>query len=355
MKEMYQQTRFRYANQFVGVFVLLAVLIFGMAFLFSGRVQEWLDPGGRLKVILPSDGLFGLSEGNAVQVLGTKAGKVIKIVISPDEQMHAEVQIQSDMKAFVRRDSTAVIRKQYGVAGDSFLYISRGVGEPLDWEYAVITAVAERAPTESIGKILDELRAKVFPMLDDTQQAIRLFLTVVQELQDPEGNMQQLFANLNTISGKISRGEGTVGQLLSEDTLMKEIEALVSQLNGNLARLEPLFDDLKTTVGNVSKISAKFNKQSKDLPEITLKLKEVLVSVKAVMDDLSRTTPQLPGIAKNMGDATDSIPVLMLQTQQVMAELEQLLKQLQSSWLLGGKAGQKSRESTRISPLEVRP
>jgi len=219
----------------------------------------------------------------------------------------------------------------------------------------VITAVAERAPTESLGEILEDVRNKVFPILDDTQQAIRSFLTVVKDLQDPAGNMQQLFANLNTISGKISRGEGTVGQLLSEDTLIKEIEALISQLNENIARLGPLFDGLETTVGNVSKISAKFNKQSKDLPEISLKLKEVLVAVKAVMDDLGRTTPQLPRIAENMGDATDSIPVLMLQTQQVMAELERLLKQLQSNWLLGGKAGQKSRVSTRISPLEVRP
>ena len=355
MSLTYQHTRFRYANQSVGVFVILTVIIFGAAFLFSGQVREWLDPGERIKVILPSEGLFGLSEGAEVHILGTKAGKVIRIVISPDQQMHADVQIQSDMKAFVRRDSTAVIRKQYGVAGDSFLYISRGLGEPLDWDYAVITAVAERAPTESLGEILEDVRNKVFPILDDTQQAIRVFLTVVKELQDPEGNMQQLFANLNTISGKISRGEGTVGRLLSEDTLIKEMEALISQLSENIARLGPLFDGLETTVGNVSKISAKINKQSKDLPEISLKLKEVLVSVKAVMDDLGRTTPQLPRIAENMGDATDSIPVLMLQTQQVMAELEQLLKQLQSNWLLGGKAGQKSRVSTRISPLEVRP
>ncbi len=355
MKEAFQQTRYRYANQFVGVLVLLTVLIFGMAFLFSGYVREWFDPGGRLKVVLPSDGLFGLSEGDMVEVLGTKAGRVTRIVISPDQQMHAEVQIQSDMKAFVRHDSTAVIRKQFGVAGDSFLYISRGFGEPLDWEYAVITAVADRAPTESMGEILDDVRTRVFPILDDTQQAISVFLTVVKELQDPEGDMQQLLASLNTISGKISRGEGTVGRLLSEDSLIKEIETLTSQLNQNIARLEPLFNDLKTTVGNVSKISAKINKQSNDLPEVTLKLKEVLGSVKAVMDDLSRTSPQLPRIAENMGDATDSIPVLMLQTQQVMAELEQLLKQLQSSWLLGGKAGQKSRVSTRISPLEVRP
>jgi phospholipid/cholesterol/gamma-HCH transport system substrate-binding protein len=351
----YQHTRFRYANQAVGVFVILTVIIFFTAFLFSGQVREWLDPGERIKVILPSDGLFGLAEGAEVEILGTRAGKVIRIVISPDQQMHAEVQIQSDMKAFVRRDSTAVIRKKYGVAGDSFLYISRGSGEPLDWKYAVITAVADRAPTESMGAILDDLRAKVFPILEDTGQAIRGFQAIVKELQDPEGDMQQLFANLNIISAKISRGEGTLGRLLSEDALIKEVEALISLLNENMARLDPLFNELETTVANVSKISANINKPTKDLPEVTLKLKEVLGSVKTVMDDLSKTTPQLPRIAENMRDATDSIPVLMLETQQVMAELEQLLKQLQSSWLLGGKSGQKSRASTRISPLEVKP
>ncbi|MGD1973413.1 MAG: MlaD family protein [Desulfobacterales bacterium] len=355
MSSTYQQTHFRYANQVVGIFVILTVSIFGAAFLFSGQVREWLNPGERIKVILPSDGLFGLSEGAEVEILGTEAGKVTRIVISPDQQMHAEVQIQSDMKAFVRRDSTAVIRKKYGVAGDSYLHISRGSGEPLDWDYAVITAVADRAPTESMGAILDDLRTKVFPILDDTKQAIRVFLTVVKELQDPEGDMHQLLANLNAISGELSRGKGTVGRLISEDSLMKEVEALISLLNKNIARLDPLFNELETTVGNVSKISANINKQSKDLPEVTLRLKEVLASVKAVMDDLSKTTPQLPRIAENMGDATDSIPVLMLETQQVMAELEQLLKQLQSSWLLGGKAGRTSSESTRISPLEVKP
>ena len=355
MSLTYQQTRFRYANQAVGVFVILTVIVFGAAFLFSDQVRKWLDPGGRIKVIMPSGGLFGLSAGADVEVLGTKAGKVIRIVISPDQQIHAEVQILSDMKAFVRRDSTAVIRKKFGVAGDSFLYISRGTGEPLDWEYAVINASADRAPTESMGEILSDVRAKVFPILDDTQAAIQVFLAVMQELQDPKGHMQKLLAGMDTISGKLSRGEGTIGRLLAEDTMMNEVEALISQLNRNLKRFEPLIDDLETTLGNVSKISAKINKQSQDLPEVTLKLKEVLVSVKAVMDDLNRTTPQFPRIAKNMGDATDTIPVLTLQIQEVMTELERLLKQLQSSWLLGGKAGRKSKESTRISPLEVRP
>ena len=355
MSLTYQHSRFRYANQAVGVFVILTVIIFGAAFLFSGQVREWLEPGERIKVILPSDGLFGLSEGADVEVLGTRAGKVLRIVINPDRKMHADVQIQSDMKPFVRRDSSAVIRKRFGVAGDSFLDISRGFGQPLDWEFAVINATADRAPTESIGEILDQVRTKVFPVIDDTRQAMRLILAVVEDLQDPTGNMQQLLTNLNTVSGKMARGEGVLGRLLAEEKMMDDFVALVAGLNKSMARFDPLFDDLTITIGNVAEISAQINEQSKGLPEITLKLKELLVSVQAVMKDLSRTTPQLPRIAENVAQATDSVPVLLLQTQQVMAELELLIRQLQSHWLLGGGAAKAQPASTRISPLEVNP
>jgi phospholipid/cholesterol/gamma-HCH transport system substrate-binding protein len=347
------QTTYRYAHQLVGVFVLLTVLIFVLAFMFSGRVRQWLDPGARLKVMLPSDGLFGLSEGAVVEILGTKAGQVRRIVIDPGQQMYADVQIQSNMEPFVRKDSTAVIRKRFGVAGDSFLHISRGLGEPLDWEFAVISATADQAPTDSLGEILNELRSRIFPMIDDTQSAIRALLAVVTEMQNPQGNLQQLLANTNTITGKISRGEGLLGRLLFEEELVDDIEQLVVQLNYNLKRLTPIFDQLEITVKNVSQISSRIGEQAGGLPEITRNLKDVLASVQAVMKDLSRTTPQLPRIAENLGQATDSVPVLLIQTQQVMGELELLIRQLQSHWLLGGNAAPKEVTSTRISPSEV--
>ena len=349
------QTTFRYANQFVGVVVLLTVLIFAVAFMFSGRVRQWLDPGARLRVILPSDGLFGLSEGAVVEILGTKAGQVRRIVIDPQQQMYADVQIQNNMKGFVRGDSSAVIRKRFGVAGDSFLEISRGLKEPLDWKFAVIQATADRAHIESLGEILEEVRSKIFPMINDTQLVIRALLAVVTDMQDPQGDLRQFLANFNTISGKISRGEGLVGRLLYEEKLVDDIEQIVVQLNKNMQRLDPLFGDLETTIGNVSQISTQINEQTGNLPDITLKLKELLVSVQAVMKDLSRTTPQLPRIAENVGQATDSVPVLLLQTQQVMAELELLVRQLQSHWLLGGSAAKTQPTSTRISPAEVNP
>jgi phospholipid/cholesterol/gamma-HCH transport system substrate-binding protein len=349
------QTTFRYANQLVGVIALLTVLMFAVSFLFSGRVRQWLNPGARLKVILPSAGLFGLSEDAVVEILGTKAGHVRRIVIDPQQQMYADVQIQNNMKGFVRSDSSAVIRKRFGVAGDSFLDISRGFKAPLDWEYAVITATADRAPTESVGELLEELRSKIFPMIDDTQSVISALLEVVKQIQNPQGDLQQFLGNINTISGKISRGEGLAGRLLFEEKLVDDIEQMVVLLKNSMQRLDPLLDNLETTSGNVSQISTRINEQTGDLPEIIRSLKEALVSVQAVMNDLSRATPQLPRIAANVGQATDSLPVLLLQTQQVMAELELLIKQLQSNWLLGGSAPGTQQAPSRISPAEVNP
>ena len=116
------------------------------------------------------------------------------------------------------------------LAGDSFLDISRGFKEPLDWKFAVIPATADRAHIESVGEILGEVRLKIFPMINDTQLAIRALLGVVTEMQNPQGNLQQLLVNANTISGKVSRGEGLVGRLLYEEKLVDDIEQIVLQL-----------------------------------------------------------------------------------------------------------------------------
>ena len=105
----------------------------------------------------------------------------------------------------------------------------------------------------------------------------------------------------------------------------------------------------------MSEFSKEFDIETGDIPDITRNLKKTLASMEMVMKDLSKATPQLPQIVKNVGDATDSVPILVLQVQQVMVELERLIQQLQSHWLLGGGSGQPSQTATRISPLEVNP
>jgi phospholipid/cholesterol/gamma-HCH transport system substrate-binding protein len=91
--------------------------------------------------------------GSGVEVLGTSAGQVAEIVLDPETKFYAVVGIDESMKPFVRQDSKVFIRKQFGIAGAAYLDITRGVGPPLDWDYAVLTAGEETAPTASVGEL----------------------------------------------------------------------------------------------------------------------------------------------------------------------------------------------------------
>jgi phospholipid/cholesterol/gamma-HCH transport system substrate-binding protein len=348
VKEALRQPKFRYTNETVGLFVLITLLIFIAGLIYSGQVRKWFNPGETLKVVLPDEGLFGLTEGSTVEILGTKAGEVRDIVINPDQKIYANVRIDSDMAVFVRSDSKATIRKTFGIAGDAYLEITRGKGEPLDWEYAVLTVESDRKTSDTLAELIEELRAKILPVVDDAHKAILMLTAIAKDLQDPDKGVQQLLTNLNSIADRIDRGEGAIGRLLTEDKLIRDLEALV-------ARLGPIFDDLQKTIQNLSEFSKEFDIETGDIPEITRNLKKTLASMEMVMKDLSQTTPQLPQIVKNVGDTTDAVPILVLQVQQVMIELERLIQQLQSHWLLGGGSGQPSQTATRISPLEVNP
>jgi phospholipid/cholesterol/gamma-HCH transport system substrate-binding protein len=143
--------RFRYASRRVGALILIALGIFVVAVLEAGVVQDLFKSTLSLRVILPDTGLAGLNAGARVEILGTDAGQVRQIVIDPKQRFHAVVEIEQTMEPFVRRDSKVFIRKQFGIAGAAYLEITRGQGEPLDWEYAVLTAEADQAPTENIG------------------------------------------------------------------------------------------------------------------------------------------------------------------------------------------------------------
>jgi len=325
---------FRYTNETVGALVLLAVVVFAVAVMQTGRLRDWFEPSARLKVILPEQGLFGLSRGAKVEILGTPAGTVTDIIVIPGRRIHAEVDLKQKMTGFVRSDSHAIIRKEFGVAGAAFMEITSGKGAPLDWEYAVINATVERAPTESVGELLSDLRTKVMPIIDDTRQ---------------------LLTNLNTISGKIAAGQGAVGRLLIEDKMALEVETLLGRVNANVGKLSPVLDSLQTTIGNLADLSSQIAGQAAEIPQLRKDAGDVLKSLQSVLADLSQTTPYLPKLAKDINAASSDVPIVLMQTQQVLSELTILIQQLQSSWLLGGSRSGRTAPPERIPALEVTP
>jgi len=304
----------------LGGLIVLAVLLFVISMLQANAVREWLNPSLELRLVLPDEGLFGLSKGARIEILGTPAGTVTDIVIDPDQKIHANARINPDMAPFVRRDSRAVIRKTFGVAGESFLEITRGHGQQIDWDYAVLSAEADRAPTDSIGEILEDVRSRVMPILEQTDRAISALADLTESLADPEGSLQMMLGDVSALTTRIESGEGTLGQLLTNDAMAREFETLL---------------------GNANEAASAFG--------------PILASLDGVMRDLRKTSPELPKITRDVSAVTASVPVLMGMTQQTLAELESLLRQLRSSWLLGGGGSGPEAGTGRLPPREVRP
>ena len=346
--------RFRYASRRVGMLVLIAFGIFVIAVLQAGVLRDLFKSTLSLRVILPEFGLAGLNEGASVEILGTEAGSVQEIVIDPEQKFHAVVEIEESMQPFVRRDSKVFIRKQFGIAGAAFLEITRGQGEPLDWDYAVLTAEADQAPTESMGEILEEVQAKVLPIVDDVERTIGAAGDLIAQLQAPDGQLQTVLGDLGKVTARLAAGEGTVGRLLAEDTLVRELETTLASVNQQLGRLDGIITDFQSTSGEVAVLSQALGAQSEKLPEMLASANAALAAFSQVMAEVERAMPEITELVRETSSASVALPTLLTQTQETMAELQQLLVQLQGVWLFGGRDGDAA-ERTRLSPLEARP
>ena len=102
----------RHSDQWVGLLVVGALALFIGVVLEVGVLRDWFRPTATLRILLPATGVGGLSTGADVEVLGIRAGVVRRLVIQAEGQMYAEAEIDQQAQAFIRRDSSAVIRRR---------------------------------------------------------------------------------------------------------------------------------------------------------------------------------------------------------------------------------------------------
>lgn len=324
--------RVRHTDELVGLLVVAAVAVLVVAVLQAGLLRDWFKPTTELRLILPATGVAGLEVGADVEMLGTKAGIVRRIVLEPDQQMYALIEVDAQAEPFFRRDSTAVIRRRFGVAGATYVDVSRGVGEEMDWSYAVITATTERAPTDSVSALIDEVRLKIFPILDNAGRVTQSLAEIVE---------------------RANQGEGNLGRILLDETFMTETEATVTAAHQAVAGIASLLQQLEQSAGDISELTKKVG-GSEGVPATVKRANEALATLQKLLGTLNQASAQMPDIVRNVEGSTANLPALLTQLQVTIAQLDQLIGQLRNSWLLGG-AGPMAPAPRQLSPTQVVP
>ncbi|MDB6015693.1 MAG: hypothetical protein JWR19_182 [Pedosphaera sp.] len=303
--------KFRRVNEITGTFVIIIVVVLIAAVVWTGRSQRWFKSKVALQITLPEAGAAGIRQGSEIYFLGTLVGAVSEVNVDTAGHMTAETHIRRDFFQFVRADSSAVIKRKFGVAGDSFFEITRGKGQPLPEENAGI--VCNEQFQSALESAIEEVRREAMGVLKKTSTGLDTWTKLGADL----GETQQ---RLDKIAMGIEQGKGTVGKLIAETTLADEAQQLLARANATMTELQGVVTNLDVAVMNVQKGTAR-------LPEIT--------------DAVADEAKDLPGLVR--------------ETQTSMRELERLIEAMQRHWLLRKYVNATNPPSLRPLPVSQAP
>jgi phospholipid/cholesterol/gamma-HCH transport system substrate-binding protein len=296
---MEKRFQFRHVNELTGLFVLGVVALAVAGVIFSGHSQRWFARKYVFEVRLPEQGTSGLRRGDEVFILGVSAGFVDDIRVTGDDRMNARVKIDHDFERFVRSDSTATLRKVFGVAGDSFMEITRGTNAPLPAHGATIVCLATEELPARMERILEELRAELVPVAKKAGATLDEWTKLGTDLQKTGEQLHQFVARLDGLATGLEQGKGTVGKVLTDTALADEAQRLLARANEALSGLQSAVTNLNAAAQNVQ-----------------------------------IGTTRLPEITGALANEAKDLPGLVQQTQMSMRELERLIEAVERHWLL---------------------
>src|ERR1700732_3667771 len=207
----------------LGAFIIatLAILVTGI-FIIGGK-QYLFSSTYQLKAQF--DNVVGLDAGGDVRVGGVHSGTVRSIVLPhmPGEKVTVVMDLGRSTHEIIKQDSVATIETE-GLLGNQYLAISFGSAGKADVREGDV--IASQAPLE-----MSDLFKKTSGILDNSQQAIE--------------NATRATANLNSISAKIDRGQGTVGALVNDKKLYNNLAQTTRTLNDTMVAAQAGVNDFQ--------------------------------------------------------------------------------------------------------------
>ena len=277
---MAERFKFRRVNEITGTFVLVVVAVLIAAVVWTGHSQRWFKSRVTLRIVLPEAGAAGIRQGSEVYFLGTLVGSVSDVIVDTTGRMEAEANIRRDFFRFVRADSSAVIKKKFGVAGDSFFEITRGEGQPLPEKNASI--VCNEQFQSALEAAVEEIRGQAMAVLKKTSTGLDTWTTLGTNLMATQKRLDQLVAD-------VQAGKGTVGNLLTDPATADELKTLLVKANHSVDELQVTLNNLQQASTNLPEISDAVGQEAKDLPGLVLQTQVSMREIERLVEAMQRT------------------------------------------------------------------
>ncbi|MBI2339133.1 MAG: MCE family protein [Deltaproteobacteria bacterium] len=233
----------------VGAFVAIGLLLAMMVIFLLGSEKRLFETHYTLVCFF--DDISGLREGATVQLAGIHVGTVREILFEEKiekKKVKLVLKLSKRYQSRIRADSKATIMTQ-GLLGDKMVFVSVGSAE------AKILKDGDILPSESptgFAEVLqrgDVLLQNVNDIAEDLKEIVKEVRegkgTIHGLVYDPHGeelvsdikmvaeNLAEASRHAAGITGKINRGEGTLGALVNDASLYNDMKTLLGKANRN--------------------------------------------------------------------------------------------------------------------------
>ncbi len=229
----------------VGLFIVAGFVMFVVAIFVLGGKDNLFTPTFNLKSEFES--VAGLKSGSSVRLNGIVVGKVDGVDIETSQKVLVSMTLEQSIQKFVKKDSKVTIGSD-GLVGNKVIDITPG--------------------TPGAPEIMDgEMLASIKPVeVSD----------IMNSLKESGDNAADVTKDLAEITGKVNSGQGTLGQLVNNDTLYRSIDTTFRSFANYSGQLNIVFGKITNTVDNVSgdldQLTNEINKITKDVSEIVRKM-----------------------------------------------------------------------------------
>lgn len=291
----------------VGAFVGGGILLFAVGlFLIGDRRLLFAD---QFELNARFGRVTGVQVGTKVRTAGLDAGEVLELELPsrPSEQFVIRMRVREDLRPLVRTDSVASIQTD-GLVGNAFIQISRGTdGADMVSPGAMITgrdpiefvdlieegrATFRTVSTEMVD-LKEDVSATFAALTDTTRSANDVLVQAGDELRkvaeagvEVADEMRGVLADTRETIARIQEGEGTVGRLLTDDTLYQRAEALAGEAEQSIRNVREMTDRARAALDG-------FTAEGGTGAAVMTDLRITLGESQEVMSDLAETTEAL--------------------------------------------------------------
>jgi phospholipid/cholesterol/gamma-HCH transport system substrate-binding protein len=309
----------------VGLFVLVGLIFLAIGILTIGNLHETFTSKIRVNTVF--EDVSGLQTGNNVWFSGVKIGTVKKVRFHGKSQVRVLMSIDEDAQQYIRRDAKVKVSTD-GLIGNRILIIYGGT------------------PASDMIQEDDTLKAEKTLSTED----------MMNTFQESNVNVQEITNDLKKITSKLSKGEGSIGKLMNDETIYKDITATTASLRKASEKAQGLmtslsqFGDKLNDKGTFANDLITDTVMFKSLKASVIQLQQMADSASVMIDDLKEASrnPRSPvGVMLYDEETGKHLKESMKNLESSSAKLDEDLAALQHNFLLRNYFKKKAKKETK--------